>query len=108
MLHSIIVRSGGEDKIWWVPSKKRPIQGQVFFHSLTCLIGTHFPWKCVWQTQAPSTAAFFLWLAILGKILNLDNLIKHHVIMINRFSMWKKTKESVDHLLLHCDVASAL
>jgi len=59
----------------------------------------------VWRTQAPSRAAFFSWSATFGKILTLDNLRKRHVIVINRCCMCKKTEESVDHLLLHCDVA---
>jgi len=33
---------------------------------------------------------------------------KRHVIMINKCCMCKKTEESVDHLLLHCDVSFAL
>jgi hypothetical protein len=49
-----------------------------------------------------------VWTAALGKILTLDNLRKRHVIVINRCYMCKKTGESVDHLLLYCDVASVL
>jgi hypothetical protein len=63
----------------------------------------------VWLTQAPSRAAFFFsWSAALCKILTLDNLRNRHFIMIDRCYMCKKTGESVDHLLLHYDVASAL
>jgi hypothetical protein len=109
MLHSVIVRRGDEDKFCWVPFEKGLFKVKSFSHSLTCPISTCFPWKCVWWTQAPSMAAFFSWSAALGKILTLDNLRKRHVIVINRCYMCKKTKEFVDHhLLLHCDVASAL
>jgi hypothetical protein len=52
--------------------------------------------------------AFFTWTAALGKILTLDNLIKMRVIVIDRCYMRKKNGESVDHLLLHCDVACVL
>jgi hypothetical protein len=41
-------------------------------------------------------------------ILTLDNLKKRHIIVIDRCYMCKKTGESVDHLFLHRDVASAL
>jgi hypothetical protein len=34
--------------------------------------------------------------------------MKWYVIVINRCYMCKKIEESVDHLLLHCDVAFAL
>jgi hypothetical protein len=52
--------------------------------------------------------AFFAWLVTLGKILTLDNLRKKHIILVDRCCMCKRNGESVDHLLLHCDVAYAL
>jgi hypothetical protein len=51
---------------------------------------------------------FFAWSAALGKILTLDNLRRRHVIVMDRCCMCKRSGESVDHLLLHCDVASAI
>jgi hypothetical protein len=49
-----------------------------------------------------------MWSAALGKILTLDNLRKRHVIVINRCCMCKKIEESMDHILQHCNVTSAL
>ncbi|XP_059436558.1 CMP-sialic acid transporter 2-like isoform X2 [Corylus avellana] len=57
----------------------------------------------VWQTQAPLRAIFFVWSAAFGKILTLDNLRKRHVIVTNRCCMRKRSEETVDHLLLHCE-----
>jgi len=37
-----------------------------------------------------------------------DNLRKMHIIIMDRCYLCKRDEESVDHLLLHCDVASAL
>jgi hypothetical protein len=51
---------------------------------------------------------FFAWSAAFRKILTLDNLRHRHVIVINRCCMCKRHGESVDHLLLHCEVAGAL
>jgi hypothetical protein len=51
VLHSVIVRRGDEEKLWWVPSKKGLFKVKSFFHSLACSKGTRFPWKCQWQTQ---------------------------------------------------------
>ena len=62
----------------------------------------------MWQTQAPPRSVFFAWSAALSKILTLNNLRKRHVIVINRCCMCKRSEEMVDHLLLHCEVASAL
>jgi hypothetical protein len=62
----------------------------------------------VWQTQAPLIEAFFAWSAALGKILIVDNLYERHDVIVDRYCLYKRNMESVDHLLLHCDVASAL
>jgi hypothetical protein len=53
-------------------------------------------------------AAFLAWSATLDKILTVDNLRKRHVIKVDRCCLCKKNGESVDHLLLHCNVASTL
>jgi hypothetical protein len=101
------VSRDSEDKLWWVSSKKDVFKVKSFY-SLACSGSSSFPWKSVWRTQAPSRAAFFVWTVAIGKILTLDNFRKWHVIVINKCYMCKKTGESVDHFLLHCDVASAL
>jgi hypothetical protein len=62
----------------------------------------------VWRTQAPSRATFFAWSAALGKILTVDNLRKRHIIIVDRCCICKRDEESVDRLLLHCDVAYVL
>ena len=51
---------------------------------------------------------FFAWSAALAKILTFDNLKKRHVIVMNRCCMCKRNEETVDHLPLHCEVASTL
>jgi hypothetical protein len=52
--------------------------------------------------------AFFAWLAALGKILTMDNLRNKHLIVVNRCCLCKLSRESVDHLLFHCEVANVL
>jgi hypothetical protein len=49
--------------------------------------------------------AFFVWTAALGKILTHDNLRRRDIVVVEWCVMCKKHGESVDHLLLHCDVA---
>jgi hypothetical protein len=62
----------------------------------------------VWRSQAPPMAAFFTWSAALGIILTLDNLRKRHIIIVDRCCLCKRDGESMDHILQHCDVASAM
>jgi hypothetical protein len=98
----------GEDKLWWIPSRKGKFDVRSFYRVLVGINAHHFPWKSIWRTKAPVKVAFFAWSAALGKILTMDNLRKRHVIVIDRCCMCKRHGESVDHLLLHCEAASAL
>jgi hypothetical protein len=61
-----------------------------------------------WRVNALSRVAFFVWMAALEKILTLDNMRKRHVIMVDWCHMWKKSEESIDHFLFHCEVVGEL
>jgi hypothetical protein len=52
--------------------------------------------------------SFFVWTVALGKILTHDNLRRHHIVVVEGCCMCKKNEESIDHLLLHYDVARAV
>jgi hypothetical protein len=108
MLGSTKVNMERADCLKWVPSKKGVFRVKSFFGSMMCAGGTRFPWKCVWRSQAPLRAAFFTWSAALSRILTLDNLRKRNLIIVDRCCLCKRDEESVDHILLHCDLASAL
>jgi hypothetical protein len=48
------------------------------------------------------------WTVTLGKILTLDNLRKRGIIVVGWCCMCKQSGESINHLLLHCEVVRAL
>jgi hypothetical protein len=48
--------------------------------------------------------AYFAWFATLGKILIVDNLRKRKIVVVDCCCMCKKSGETIDHLLLHCEV----
>jgi hypothetical protein len=50
----------------------------------------------------------FAWATTLGKILTLNNLRKRQVTVIDKCCMCKKNGDTMDHLLLHCEVACVL
>ena len=51
---------------------------------------------------------FFVWTAVHGQILTLDNLMLRGRILVNWCCMCHHNEETVDHLLLHCPVAHSL
>jgi hypothetical protein len=53
-------------------------------------------------------SGFFVWTTTLEKILTLDNLRKRNVVVVECCYMCKKSVESIDHLLIHCEVAREL
>jgi len=79
-----------------------------FYSVLSCNDGFRFHWKSVWQTKVSLKVAFFAWLAALRKIFTMDNLRKRYVIVVDRCCMCKGNGESMNRLLLHCEVASAV
>ena len=62
----------------------------------------------MWRTKASLRKTFFAWPAALSKILTLGNLRKWQVVVVDRCCMRKRYGESVDHLLLYCDMAYAI
>jgi len=108
LLYSTRVDCDGDDQLWWSPSHKWIFDVRSFYKALACKEAIHFLWKSIWRTKVPLKVAFFAWTAAQGKILTLDNLRKKGVVVIDRCCMCKLNGESVDHLLLHCEVACAL
>jgi hypothetical protein len=79
-----------------------------FYKVLTYKEEDPFPWRSIWRTKVPLKVVFFAWSATLGKILTLNNLRKRHVIVIDKCCMCKMNGETMDYLLLHCEVARVL
>jgi hypothetical protein len=73
VLYLVRVRREGDNKHWWVPSKRGLFPVRSLYSVLVCNEGLRFPWKCVWWTKVHLRAAFSAWLAALGKIFTLDN-----------------------------------
>jgi hypothetical protein len=107
-LYSCKLRGVGEDKLWWVPSRKGIFEVKSFYQVLSSFGSNSFPWKSVWRLKAPPRVAFFAWTAARSKIFTLDNLRRRGMVLVNKCWLCESDGESVDHLLLHCGAASAL
>jgi hypothetical protein len=108
LLYSFRMHREGEDKIWWILSRKGKFDVRSYYDTLVRKEASPFPWKSIWRTKAPSRVVFFAWTMVLGQILTIDNLRRRNLIVINRCSLCKSGEENVDHLFLHYDFARSL
>lgn len=68
-----------------------------------------FPWRGVWVSRVPSKVAFFVWLAVHGRILTLDNLMRRGHVLVNWCCLCCHDVEPMSNLLLlHCPVTFQL
>ena len=88
-----------------MPSKRKNFEVKSYYKMRVNSEPVDGPWKIIWKSKAPPRVAFFVWMAVLGKILTMDNLCKKNIIVTKWCCMCKKSGESIDHLLLHCEVA---
>ena len=51
---------------------------------------------------------FFVWMATRNRILTIDNMIRRRQVLVNWCCLCRADAESVDHILVHCMVASEL
>jgi hypothetical protein len=47
LLYSLRGRREGEDKLWWIPSRKGKFDVRSFYRILACNDVRHFPWKSI-------------------------------------------------------------
>ena len=57
------------------------------------------------EASAPQRVSFFIWTAAWGKILTCDNLMRKGYVLASWCCMCRCSRETMDHLLLHCKVA---
>ena len=99
---------GGEDKICCMLAKKSSFKVSLYYRVLTGSSDQSFPWKSIWKPKVPSRVTFFFLIVALGKMLTIDILLKGKIWIWDWCFMCKSNGESVDHLLIHCPIATEL
>ena len=84
-------------------SRKRMIAQHQFLQEWRRSLG-----KLFGSRKSQLQTALFTWVASLGKILRVDNLRKHHIILVSQCRMWKGAGETQYNLLLHYAIAKEL
>ena len=97
-----------EDGPWWHLRKNGRFDISSFYDAFRDSPHVVFPWRSIWRTKAPRRVRFFVWSAAWNKILTCDNLAKRGYTLVSWCCMCCCNGETVDHLLIHCSVASAL
>ncbi|KAG2720367.1 hypothetical protein I3760_02G032600 [Carya illinoinensis] len=97
-----------DDMLQWTHDSKSRFSVKSYYKILTSLGNITFPWKCIWKAKVPSKVAFFGWLVSLEKVLTTDNLRKRGFYVMDWCTMCKNDGESVNHLFLHCEMATTL
>lgn len=87
LFHSALVGRGDEDKMCQGLNKNQLFDVQSYYLAVRGPTGRMVPWKTFWQ--AKYQVAFFVWSAVLGKILTVENLIKRRMIIVDWCCMYK-------------------
>ncbi|GMP60452.1 hypothetical protein CsSME_00023316 [Camellia sinensis var. sinensis] len=108
-LYELRVRELGLDALVWdCPKAKGKFSVSSFYNVLVHEEVVVSLWRCVWVSGTSSKVAFFVWTAMWGRILTLDNLIRRGHILVNWCCLCYGDAESMDHLLVHYSVVSRL
>uniref|UniRef100_A0A2N9IF49 CCHC-type domain-containing protein n=1 Tax=Fagus sylvatica TaxID=28930 RepID=A0A2N9IF49_FAGSY len=94
LLYSCNLEGTGVDQLCW---RSRETKGFTVkdFYSRMCPPYVLFPWKIIWKAKVPPRIAFFSWTAALGKLLTIDNLRKHHLIIVDWCCLCKTSGAAV-------------
>ena len=91
-----------------LPSRFFMLEVRSYYRVLWSTTQSPFPWKTIWKSKVPTKVSFFLWTAALGRILTIDNLRRRQVVIVDLYCMCKRGEETIDHLIMHCSIASEL
>jgi hypothetical protein len=59
LYYSTRIGQGGDDRLCWMPLKRRSFKGKSFYKILLPNIDSYFPWKSIWRTRALLMLTFF-------------------------------------------------
>ena len=96
------------DVFWWRLKKNGLFDIRSFYDAIRDCARVNFPWKSVWHSKAPRRVCFSIWSAAWHRILTCDNLMRWGYTMTSGRWKCRCGGESLDHLLIHCSMASIL
>lgn len=83
LLYSFRWSRGGDDRMFWIPSKRRRFEVRSSYKALSLPVGSHFCGRTFGEIRLLQRVVIFVWKTALGNILTLDNLRKRHVFVMD-------------------------
>ena len=108
LLHSHTSFKEGVDGLRWRLTGNGIFNIQSYYLALKDNHPVTFPWKAIWGVHAPRRVDFFAWSTSWGRILTADNLMRQGYQLAGWCCMCRRDGETINHLLLHCDMAFGL
>ena len=96
------------DRMRWKLKPNEDFDIRSFYIKLRDSPSVVFPWKGIWRVKAPRRVSFFIWCEAWNKILTGDNLGLRRLVLVDWCIMCHHCGETVDHLLLHWEMAYQL
>ena len=96
------------DRKRWKLKPNGEFDTQSYYNKLRDSPSIVFRWKGIWRVKAPRQVSFFIWCVAWNKILTGDNSRLRRLVLVDWCIICRHCEETVDHLLLHCEMAHRL
>ena len=96
------------DRMRWKLKPNGNFDIRSYYNKLRDSLSIVFPWKGIWRVKVPRRVSFFVWCVAWNKNLTGDNLRLRELVLVDWCIMCRHCGETVDHLLLHCEMAHRL
>ena len=94
------------DRMRWKLKPNGEFDIRSYYNKLRDSPSIVFPWKGIWRVKVPRRVFFFFWCVAWNKILTGDNLRRLRGLdFVDWCIMCQHYGETVEHLLLHCEMA---
>ncbi|XP_077234220.1 uncharacterized protein LOC143876406 [Tasmannia lanceolata] len=105
LLGSCFIKSSGLDRRIWIWNPSGIFSVKSFYLHLIPTLVEHAS-SAVWRLACPPRVAFFGWSVSWGRIQTIDFLRKRGMWLVDHCPLCLSAGESIDHLFIHCQVAS--
>lgn len=111
LLSNVFLCSDAVDERIWKPDPSGSFSSKSFYRKMDPFSEVRSSSTLIWMGRAPPRVEAFCWLVVTGKTSTVDNLRRRGLTtdtISDKCSLGGREIESIDHLFIHCNVASAV